>query len=580
MDVTPYNEKAPPMRRCPSGRRTGSPALTAPCRNSPAALPSRASTGPRRLAGLLPGAARRTHRPPGEGLTFLRPRSRYRALPLAIVLASVSVVVAAQPADLRATIDRIVAARQRAIVGELVDLVSLPNVTSDAEGIRANVRRIEEMFTKRGFTTTRLETGGNPLVFAERRVPGATRTLLLYAHYDGQPVEAARWQQASPFVAVLRDGRLEQGAREVPLGGAGRLDPEWRLYARSAADDKAPIVALLAAIDALAEAGLAPTSNLRVVLDGEEERGSPSLVPAIARYRSRFAADAIVILDGPTHPSGRPTLAFGARGILTFTLTVYGPRSALHSGHYGNWVPNPAMRLAQLLASMKDERGRVLIDGFYDGITEPGPAEQAMLDGVPDAPDQLKKLFGIASPENPEWSLQFALQAPSLNVRGLASGSVSEPRTIIPDRAEAAIDVRLVKETPSLQMIEKVRAHLVAQGYYVVSSDPDDQLRARYARIVKLAVDPGSTNAFRTSALLPICQRIAEALGRAHGEPPVRIRTMGGTVPVAPFVEALGAPAVVFGTVNFDNNQHADNENLRLGHLYQGITSLAALLTM
>jgi len=202
------------------------------------------------------------------------------------------------------------------------------------------------------------------------------------------------------------------------------------------------------------------------------------------------------------------------------------------------------------------------------------------LDGVPDAPDQLKKLFGIASPENPEWSLQFALQAPSLNVRGLASGSVSEPRTIIPDRAEAAIDVRLVKETPSLQMIEKVRAHLVAQGYYVVSSDPDDQLRARYARIVKLAVDPGSTNAFRTSALLPICQRIAEALGRAHGEPPVRIRTMGGTVPVAPFVEALGAPAVVFGTVNFDNNQHADNENLRLGHLYQGITSLAALLTM
>jgi acetylornithine deacetylase/succinyl-diaminopimelate desuccinylase-like protein len=300
----------------------------------------------------------------------------------------------------------------------------------------------------------------------------------------------------------------------------------------------------------------------------------------VARYRDRLAADAILILDGPAHPSGRPTLYFGARGIVTFTLTVYGPRTAVHSGHYGNWVPNPAMRLAQLLASMKDERGRVVIDGFYDGITEIGPEEQALLDAVPDSPDQLKRTFGIASAENPEWSLQFSLQAPSLNVRGLSSGYVNEPRTIIPDRAQASLDMRLVKETPATQMIEKVRAHLVKQGYYVVPVDPDDQVRARYARIVKLAVDPGAVNAFRTSSLLPVSKRMAEALTRTLGEAPVRVRTLGGTVPITPFIDVLGVPAIGLGIVNFDNNQHTDNENLRLGHLYQGITSLAALLTM
>lgn len=503
-----------------------------------------------------------------------------RQLAIGIGIAGLAAAAWAQTADLRSTVDGFVSAHQQAIVGELVELVSLPNVSSDRDGIRSNAAQLEKMFAARGFSTAILETAGNPLVFAERRAAGATRTLLVYAHYDGQPVDPARWKQPNPFTPVLRDGRLDAGAREVGLSSAARLDPEWRLYARSVADDKAPIVALLAAVDALQASGLQPTSNLRVVLDGEEEMGSANLAPAVGRYRDRLSADAILILDGPAHPSARPTLYFGARGIVTFTLTVYGPRTAVHSGHYGNWVPNPAMRLAQLLASMKDDRGRVLIDGFYDGITEIGPDEQALLDAVPDAPDQLKRAFGIASPENAEWSLQFSLQAPSLNVRGLSSGYVKEPRTVIPDRAEAAIDMRLVKETPATQMIEKVRAHLVKQGYYVVSADPDDQVRARYARIVKLSVDAGGVNAFRTSPLLPISRRMGDALARTLGEPPVRVRTLGGTVPITPFIDVLGVPAIGLGIVNYDNNQHTDNENLRLGHLYQGITSLAALLTM
>ena len=259
------------------------------------------------------------------------------------------------------------------------------------------------------------------------------------------------WRQPTPFSPILRDGRMEDKAADLgdPLGRQS-FEPNERIYARSASDDKAPIVALVSALDALKSIGVRPTSNIRVILDGEEEAGSTSLVPAIAKYRDKLTADAMIILDSPVHPSERPTIVYGARGNVTVQLTVFGPKFALHSGHYGNWAPNPAMRLAELLATMKDDSGKVLVDGFYDGIPPPTAAERAILDAVPDDPAALQKLFGIAGPESPALKLQDALQWPSLNVRGLSSGFVgADARTIIPDRAIADIDIRLVKETPA-----------------------------------------------------------------------------------------------------------------------------------
>jgi acetylornithine deacetylase/succinyl-diaminopimelate desuccinylase-like protein len=505
---------------------------------------------------------------------------------IALVVAGLGLVSmqagTAREPELRANVERYVAANQQRIVRELVDLVSIPNIAADRENIRKNAAALQKMLAQHGFEATLLETAGNPLVYGERRVPGATRTLLFYAHYDGQPVNPPDWKQPTPFTPILRDGRMEDGGREVPgLATMTAFKPEWRLYARSASDDKAPIVALCAALDALAEQKLSPTSNIRVILDGEEEAGSPSLVPAIAKYRQQLTADAMVVLDGPLHPSEKPTLVFGARGNVLLELTVFGPKTALHSGHYGNWVPNPAMRLAQLLATCKDDRGKVLIDGFYDGLTPLSKEEQAMLDAVPDEPNQLKKLFGIAAPEQPGESLQSALQRPSFNVRGLSSAFVgSGARTILPDRAVAAIDIRLVQETPADAIIAKLRAHLEKQQYHVVDADPNDETRAKFERIVKLSVSPGITNAYRTSATLPISIALADTLSRTFGEPPVRIRTMGGTVPIAPFIDALGFPAITLPLVNFDNNQHGENENLRLGHLSRGIVTLAAVLRM
>jgi acetylornithine deacetylase/succinyl-diaminopimelate desuccinylase-like protein len=489
---------------------------------------------------------------------------------------------AAPPANLRTTIDGWVRNNQQALVASLVELLRLPNVAADRENIRRNAAWLRDYLGTRGLAAEILETPGNPLVFGELRVPDATRTALFYAHYDGQPVNPKDWKQPSPFTPILRDGRMEDGGKEIANGltTATEFSPDMRVYARSASDDKSPIVMLGAALDAMRANGIAPTSNLKVILDGEEEAGSPSLVPAIARYREKLSADVMYILDGPVHPSERPTVVYGARGNVTIELTVHGPKFALHSGHYGNWVPNPAMRLAQLLATMKGEDGRVTIAGFYDGVTPVTAEEKAMLDAVPDNPASLMNLFGIAAPEPEGLSLQEALQRPSLNVRGLSSAYVGvEARTIIPDKAIAAIDVRLVKETPADRMVKLVREHIAKEGWHVVNGPPDDATRAKHSRIVELRAR-GGTNAYRTSPLLPVSTQTVSALSAVFGAPPVQIRTSGGTVPITPFIEALGFPAMSLPTVNFDNNQHGENENLRLGHFFRGVTTIAAVLTM
>ena len=287
----------------------------------------------------------------------------------------------------------------------------------------------------------------------------------------------------------------------------------------------------------------------------------------------------MVILDGPAHSSGRPTVAYGARGIVTLNLTVFGPRVGVHSGNYGNWVPNPAQRLASLLATMKDEDGRVLVAGFNDGILPLTAEEQAMLAAVPDDSAEMLKTFGIAAPSKAFPRLQEALQYPTLNVRGLQSAHVGAgARTIIPDRATAAMDIRLVKETSPASLVDKLRAHVRAQGYHLVEGEPSDADRAAHSKLAAIVVSESPTNAFRTSPSDPQVKRIVAGMTGIDGRPPVQLRTLGGTVPIAPFIEALGFPAILVPTVNFDNNQHEENENLRIGHFFSSIEIVAAIL--
>ena len=485
-------------------------------------------------------------------------------------------------AQLRDPVERFVGARQQQILREFVELLSIPNVAADRPNIRRNASVLAEMLRKRGFTAEILETDGNPLVFGELLVPGAQRTLLFYAHYDGQPVNFKRWSQENPFTPILRDARLETGGKEIPnFLALQQFPPDARLYARSASDDKAPIVALLTAVDALGSLGQRPTSNIKVILDGEEEARSPSLAATMGRYREKYRADLMLILDGPLHASGRPTLSFGARGTLVFQLTTFGPKFALHSGHYGNWAPNPAWDLTRLLASMKDANGKVLVSGFYDDIPALSPDERRILAAVPDGPEELMRFFGIGRTEQVGGNLQEALQYPSLNIRGLQSGDVGDQaRTIIPDRATAEIDVRLVKETDPERMLQRVLTHIRAQGFHVLmNAEPDDRIRAQYPRIVRIS-RMESTKAYRTDMSIPESQMLIRTLERVWGEPPVRNRTMGGTVPIDFFIQALDMPAVVLPVVNFDNNQHSDNENLRLQNLWDAVVSFSAVLQM
>ena len=486
----------------------------------------------------------------------------------------------AQPA-LRANVQSWVTTNQHAILAELVTLLSIPNVAADRPNIRKNAEHLRAMLAKRGFAAELLETAGNPLVFGELKAPAATRTVLFYMHYDGQPVDPKAWR-SDPFRPVMRTARIDRGGRDLPDFGRGRtIDPEWRLYARSASDDKAPIVALCAALDALEASGFSATSSVKVILDGEEEAGSPSLVPAIATHQAKLRADVMVILDGPEHSSGRPTIAFGARGIARVDLTVFGPRVGVHSGNYGNWVPNPAQRLATLLASMKNDDGRVLIDGFYDGIAPLSSQEQALLDAVPDDSADMLRSFGIAGPEKAFPTLQYALQYPTLNVRGMISAHVGAgARTIVPDSATASIDIRLVKETSGRALIEKMREHVRRQGYHLVETDPDDAARGKHTKLARVTAGRDVTNAFRTPPFDPQARAVVQAIQGAYGQPPVQLRTLGGTVPIAPFIEALGFPALLVPTVNFDNNQHEENENLRIGTFFDSIITVAAILRM
>jgi acetylornithine deacetylase/succinyl-diaminopimelate desuccinylase-like protein len=499
---------------------------------------------------------------------------------LAVLLACLSTVILS--AQLRRPVEQYVAARQQQILRELAELLSIPNVAADTDNVRRNAALLEGLLRRRGFTTELLPTSGNPLVFGELLVPGAQRTLLFYAHYDGQPVDPKEWSQPSPFTPVLRSARVEEGGKEIPnFLALDQFPPEARLYARSASDDKAPIVALLTAVDALTSMGLRPTSNVKVILDGEEEARSPGLAATMGRYREKYRADLMLVLDSPLHASGKPTLSFGARGNLVFQLTTFGPKFALHSGHYGNWAPNPAWDLTRLLASMKNAEGRVLVPGFYDDVPPLSSEERRVLGAVPDRPEDLMRFFGIGRTEQVGGNLQEALQYPSLNIRGLESGGTGDQaRTIIPDRATAEIDVRLVKETDPERMLQRVLTHIRSEGFHVLmNSEPDDQTRARYPRIVRIS-RVESTKAFRTDMALPEAQALIRTLERVWGEAPIRNRTMGGSVPIDFFIQALNMPAIILPVVNFDNNQHSHDENLRLQNLWDAIVSFAATLQM
>ncbi|MFL6213714.1 MAG: M20/M25/M40 family metallo-hydrolase [Blastocatellia bacterium] len=471
-------------------------------------------------------------------------------------------------------------AHESEIINEFVELLSLPNVASDTASIRRNAAKLIEMMQKRGIAARLLEGNGPPAIFGEIKTPNASRTVAIYAHYDGQPVDTARWA-SPPFTPTLRDKPLEAGGRVIEFPKRGEsYNSEWRLYARSASDDKAPIIAMLAALDALKAMNRKPTANLKFFFDGEEEAGSPNLADIVNRNAALLQADVWLCADGPVHQTRRPLLYFGARGIVSATITVYGATRALHSGHYGNWSPNPAMRLARLLASMKDDKGRVLVAGFYDDVAPLGAVERRALAEMPATDAELMRELGLVETEGAGRSLAELINEPSLNVDGLRSEDVGRnARTIIPAEATATVDMRLVKGIEPRKQVERLIAHIKKQGYFVVEAEPDQATRLAHPLIARVTGTDGY-RAVRTPMNLAVAQQVIQAVERALGQKPVLAPTLGGSVPLYVFEDATHAPQIGVPTVNHDNNQHSSNENLRLQNLWEGIEIFAALMTM
>jgi len=459
------------------------------------------------------------------------------------------------------------------------ELLAIPNDAHFPDHVEMNVAWCEASFPERGFITKRLNTVGPPLLLADRRCKQENaKTVLIYLQIDGQPVDPNFWYQESPYQAVLKERQSDGGWNPLPWEKIhGAFDPEWRIFARSASDAKGPVSMFLAAMDALRKLDREPNFHLKVIMDFEEELGSPHLPGAVKVFQKELAADMLIIFDGPRHITNQPTLTFGARGISDITLTVYGPDFPQHSGHYGNYAPNPAVRLSKLISSMKDDEGRVTIEGYYDGITI-DEATRKILEAVPDNEQYIKTKIGIAAPDRVASSYQEALQYPSLNVRGMSSGWVgAAARTIIPASAVAEIDVRLVKESDPDRLIGLIRDHIEKQGYLVLDRNPTQREKLKYDKICKFESST-SYLAFRTEFDSEVGLWLNRALTHAFGKEPIRQRTSGGSIPISPFVTTLGIPAVTVPTVNRDNNQHSPNENIRLGNYVEGIKTMIAIM--
>jgi acetylornithine deacetylase/succinyl-diaminopimelate desuccinylase-like protein len=465
------------------------------------------------------------------------------------------------------------------------DMLSIPNDGYDSPNIERNIKWCENTFSDLGFKVERViakstspSMPNHPLLIANKFISKDYKTVLIYFHMDGQPVDPKKWNQDDPFIPILSeyvsDNWVEIDRNKIKEDP----DPDWRIFGRSTSDDKGPPMMLVNALETLEKLNKKPKFNIKLIIDFQEEMGSPTVVSAVSLHKEKLKSDFLLIIDGPRHPSNKPTLTFGARGISRITLTSYGPIKPQHSGHFGNYAPNPAMNLSKVLSSMKDYDGRVVIPGFYDGVTFSDEIKLVM-DAVPDDEVQIKKELMISSADKVGKNYQEAIQFPSLNIRGLQSGWVrKEVRTIVPDMAIAEIDVRLVKESNPKRLLNLIKEHIISEGAYVIEDrEPSSVERLTQKNIIRFD-SKISYLAYRTEINSPIGNWASRALKKAFKEDPIKKRTSGGSIPISPFVTTLNVPALTYPSVNKDNNQHSPNENIRVGNFIDGTLGMVYLL--
>ncbi|MBI1766802.1 MAG: M20/M25/M40 family metallo-hydrolase [Bacteroidetes bacterium] len=502
---------------------------------------------------------------------------------LSLALALISCITNAQSKVQKYIADQ---SNQHRWLNEYAQFLSIPNVLGDSVNIARNANHISNMLNQLGVKSELLfsgKPGSAPVVFGSVSVPGATNTIAFYAHYDGQPVNPKQWAEGlQPFVPVLLSDRLDKGGIKISFPkDQEKINSAWRLYSRGSSDDKAGVFSIITAYETLLKTGLKPTVNIKFFFEGEEEAGSINLAEIFSKYKDKLGANLWVICDGPRHISGKKQVLFGVRGDVNLDLKVYASKRPLHSGNYGNWAPNPAMRLAQLLSSMKDNNGNVLIEGFYDDVVPLSEKEKATLAKIPKVESMLQEDLALGQPDGNGKSFMELLQLPTLNINGMQSGNVGSMATnVIPTEATAVLDLRLVLGNDIDRQINKVTKHIIKQGYQVIDHEPSDAERRQYPLLAKVVKRKGGYNAQRTPMDLPLAQKVCTAVETTIDYEVIKVPSLGGSLPLFLFEQKLGAKPITVPVVNYDNNQHAENENVILQYLWNGIETMAAIMSM
>ena len=447
------------------------------------------------------------------------------------------------------TIESLLADGQAEALAGLTEFLRWPSVSSNPEQAGA-VRGCAEWLADRlggiGMEHAGLwETEGHPAVYAEWLHAEGAPTVLLYGHYDVQPPEPLELWETSPFEATVRDGKV---------------------YARGSTDDKGQVYMHLVALEALLKAEGRLPVNVKVLIEGEEEIGSPNLEPLIAARREALRADMVLISDTTMFAEGRPALCYGLRGLAYFQVEAEGANSDLHSGAYGGAVANPIQALSTLLAGLKDERQRIAIPGFYDDVRTVDAAERARLASLPHDDRAYAALLGVEALSGEEGysTLERTWIRPSLDINGIWGGfSGPGSKTVLPARAGAKLSFRLVPDQDPERVERLLRA----------------DLERRCPAGVKLTITAmHGASPWVTNPDHPYIRAAGQALAQAFGREPVYIRE-GGSIPVVTtFAALLGVPVVLLGVGLQEDRPHAPNEHFALSSFHGGARAAAAFL--
>lgn len=434
-----------------------------------------------------------------------------------------------------------VASNQLTFLDQLYSLLRQKSISAQNDGVEECAKLVMEMMNEIGITTKIIDTDGHPVVYGELSNPANTFTLLIYGHYDVQPPEPlAKWV-SNPFEPEIRDGRI---------------------YARGAGDNKGQLLAQLLGLKTYLETTGELPINLKFVFEGEEEIGSIHLASFVEKHKELLKADLVYTSDGSLHESGSPIVLLGVRGMLAIELEAKGADRDNHSGNKGNIVPNPVWKLIDLLQTMRDKEGKVLIEGFYDNILPLSDYETELLKKIPfDAKSVGEKIGYPELDMNGETYYQKLTMEPTFNICGIESGYTGEGvKTIIPSTARVKLDIRLVVDQDPIDIFNKIKSHV-----------------SEHAPDVKISY-LGSMQPSRTNAELKVVQKVVHAVQQAYETEPLIQPGMGGSLPNYVWTKLLELPSVIVPYANFDQGNHSPNENIKMKNFLNGVICTAHVI--